>query len=147
MVSLLQDTTFVNIDNAVSVFNCGKSVSDDKGSSALQQSAQSLLQQNFRLRINTGGGFIQNKNAGISQQSSCEGNELALTCGQAAPPFIDLCLLTIFHFHDKVMCAHRARCQNHFLVRRVAVAIADIIHDGAGEDEAVLHHHAHLFAQ
>ena len=33
------------------------------------------------------------------------------------------------------------------LVRGGAVAVADVVHDGAGEDEAVLHHDAHLGAQ
>ena len=36
---------------------------------------------------------------------------------------------------------------NDFLVGRVQLAVADVVHDGAGEDEAVLHHDAHLLAQ
>ena len=36
---------------------------------------------------------------GISQQGSGKGDQLALSGGQAASPFIYLCVIAIFHLH------------------------------------------------
>ena len=45
------------------------------------------------------------------------------------------------------MGAYGFRSQDYFIVRRRPVAVADVIHNRSGENEAVLHHDAHLRAQ
>ena len=76
-----------------------------------------------------------------------EGNELSLSGGQAASPLINLRVVTVFHLHDKVMGTDRLSRADDILVCGGTVSVADVIHDRAGEDEAVLHHDAHLGTQ
>ena len=45
------------------------------------------------------------------------------------------------------MSAHGPGSLYDLFIGGVQIAIADVVHDGAGEDEAVLHHHAHLGPQ
>ena len=42
-----------------------------------------------------------------SAKCAGKGDQLALSGGQTASPFIYLCLITVFHFHDEVMGADR----------------------------------------
>ena len=45
------------------------------------------------------------------------------------------------------MGTDRLRRLDDLLIGGRLIAIADIVHDRAGEDKTVLHHHAHLAAQ
>ena len=45
------------------------------------------------------------------------------------------------------MCADRFGSGDYLLVGGCFVPVTDVIHNGPGEDEAVLHHDAHLAPQ
>ena len=120
---------------------------DDEGRAPLQKLVQRLLNQNLGVRVDRGGRLVENQNLRVVQQRAREGNQLLLPDGQAAAAFVDLGQVALFHLHDEVVRVHGLGRLNDLLVGRAQLAVADVVHDGAGEDEAVLHHDAHLLAQ
>ena len=120
---------------------------DDEGGAALEQRLQRLLDQDLGMGVDGGGRFIQNQDLRVIQQRAGEGDQLLLPGGKAAAALVDLGVVALFHRQDGVVDVHRFGCGDDLFFRRVQLAVADVVHDRAGEDEAVLHHDRHLLAQ
>ena len=147
MASAFLNLAFIHIQDARTVLDGGKTVGDDEGGTSFQQLVQAFLQDDFRFGIDAGGRLIQNQYFRVGQQCAGKGNQLALSCGKPASAFIYLGIIAVLHLHDEVMGAYGFRSQDYFIVRSRPVAVADVIHNRSGENEAVLHHDAHLRAQ
>ena len=65
MGTALHDTALINVHNLVTVFDGGQTMSDDKGSPALQHGVQALLQRPLSLHVNAGSGLVQYQDGGI----------------------------------------------------------------------------------
>lgn len=147
MGAALQDSALIDIHDTVRALDGGEAVGNDEGGTALQQLVQALLQQDLRFGVDAGGGFVQDQDPGIGKQGPGKGDQLPLSGGESAAPFVYLRVIPVFHLADKVMGAYSFRRSDDLFVRGFPVAVADIVHDGAREDEAVLHHDAHLGPQ
>ena len=66
---------------------------------------------------------------------------------EARAALVYLRIVAIRHFADELMRTHSLCSGDDLLIRGVQATVADVIHDGAGENEAVLQHDAHLRAQ
>ena len=120
---------------------------DDKRSPPFQKFLQTFLQNQFRLRIDAGSRFVQNQDFRVGEQGSRKGDQLPLSRGKAASPFIDLRFISVFHLHDKIMCAHSLRRTDNFFICCFHIAITYVIHNRAGKYKTVLHHDTHLLPQ
>ena len=147
MAAAFLDFAFIHVEDAGTVLDGGKAVGDDKGGTSFKKLVQAFLQDDFCLRIDAGGRFIQYQDFGIGQQGTGEGNQLSLSGGQAASSFIYLGMVAILHLHDEVMGTNGFGGTDNLFIRGGTVSVTDIIHDGAGKDKAVLHHDAHLGTQ
>ena len=117
---------------------------DDEGGTACQQVFDALLYQQLGFGVDAGGGLIQNEDGGIGNHGAGKGEELLLADGQAAAPFAQYSVIALFQPHDEVMGIHRFGSSYDFIIRCVKLSIADVVPDGAGEQEVVLGHDAHL---
>ena len=79
MVAALDDATLFQDHDAVTVFDSGQSVGDDKGGSALHQFIHAVLYNLLSTGINGAGSLIQNQYRRI--RYGCSGNrkQLSLT--------------------------------------------------------------------
>ena len=90
---------------------------------------------------------IQHQNFRIGKQGTRKGDQLLLALGKSGTPFVDLRVIPVFHFTDKLMGTYGFGRRDNLLVRGVQPAVPDVIHNGSGENEAVLQHDAHLRTQ
>ena len=73
MVAALDDTTLFQDHDAVTVFDSGQSVGDDKGGSALHQFIHAVLYDFLSTGINGAGSLIQDQSAtaALAMDRSC----------------------------------------------------------------------------
>ena len=103
-----------------------------------------LLYQQLGFGVDAGCGLIQNEDGGIGNHGAGEGEELFLSDGQAAAPFAQLGVIALFQPHDEVVGVYRFGGGHDFLIRCIQLSVADVVPDGAGEQEIILGHDAHL---
>ena len=77
-LSLIEHTDFIRI------LDCGKTVRNGDSSAGFHQPLQSLLHQAFRLRIECGGGLIQNQYGRILENGAGNADALTLPAGKFA---------------------------------------------------------------
>ena len=147
MASHLSDPLIGDIQYPVTVLDGGEPVGDDEGSAALQEGVKALLYQALGLGVDGGGGLVQHQYLRVTEQCARESHQLALTLGKARAALVDLGVVPVLHPTYELVGADGLGGLYDLLVGGVQAAVADIVHDGAGEDEAVLEHDAHLAAQ
>ena len=143
----LGDVAALYHHDAVGVSYGGEPVGDDEAGAALEKDIERLLDQQLRTGVDGGGGLVQYQYLGVVQQRPCEGHQLPLAHRQGGAPLVDLGLIALLHLHDEVVGVHGLGGGDDFFVRGVQPPVADVVHDGAGEYEGVLHHHAHLLPE
>src|SRR5207248_3072458 len=82
MAARLLDYSLLHHHDNIRHNNGGEPVRNNKGSSALHQALQRFLDERLRLRVERGGGFIQNKNPGVGEDGPGDGNTLFLPAGE-----------------------------------------------------------------
>ena len=141
------DALIRDVEDAVTIFDGGQAVRDNEACSALQKCLQALLQEALGLGIDGRRGFVQHEDLRVGEQRSCKRDELLLALRETRAALVYLRVVAVRHFADKLMRAHGLCGGDDLLIRGIQAAVADVIHDGAGENEAVLQHNAHLRAQ
>ena len=68
----------VDDHQTIRILQGGQPVGNGEGGSALREPPQSLLDQVFALRVQTGGGLVQNQQPRIAQYRSGDGDPLPL---------------------------------------------------------------------
>ena len=92
VASAFLNPSLIHVEDAGAVLDGGKPVGDNKGGTAFEQLIQTLLQDDFCLRVDAGGGFVQNQDLRVREQSAGKGDELSLSSGQTTAPLIYLCI-------------------------------------------------------
>ena len=70
--------------------------------------------------------LIEDEDARIGEHGACKRQKLSLPDGELRTALADLGVIAVFHLHDKAVCVDCFRCGDHFRLRRVAFAVADI---------------------
>ena len=78
----LYGTTTTDHNNTVSIVDGGEAVGNDYGGATFPGLVQSLLDYLLTLRIQGRGGFIEEKDLGVTDQSPSNGNSLLLSSTQ-----------------------------------------------------------------
>lgn len=141
------DPLICDIHDTVAILYRRQPVRNDERGASLQQLVQALLEQALRLGVDRGGRFVQDQDPRIGQQGPGERDELPLTLGQLRTAFVHLGLVTLLELADEIVGADRFGRGDDLLFCSVQLAVADIVHDRAGENKAVLQHNPHLAAQ
>src|SRR5579862_4903786 len=82
MGALFAEAAFVEDEDAVGVLNGAEAMGDDQGGAAAEQAIEGIADLQFGLGVHTGGGFIEDEEAGIVCQGAGEIDELALADGE-----------------------------------------------------------------
>ena len=113
---------------------------------SLHQPVQFLLDQGLAFRIKGSGGFIQNQNGSILQESAGNRYTLPLASGQSASSVAKHGLVAVRHAHDKAVRSCGARRSHHHIIRSVLPSQPDVFHNGAVEQDGVLGNEGDIFA-
>jgi len=74
----LDDSSFVEDADEVGVFDGGEAVGDDDGGTVAHQFFEGVLDESFRFGIEGGGGFVEDEDGGIAEDSAGDAESLAL---------------------------------------------------------------------
>ena len=88
-VTKLGRKSLVHRDDPVCPANRTQSVGNDDHGPPPADRAHVLLQNGFALVVERAGRFIQDQDARVGEQGSCDGDALALATGQSRPLFAD----------------------------------------------------------
>ena len=147
MAAALGHPAFFQNQNAVGPLNGRQPVGDDEGGPADHQFIQRVLHQALAFRIQGGGRFVQDQNAGVLQNGPGDGDALALTAGKLAAALADLGFVAVRQLQDEVMGIGRLGRRHHFLPGRIQAPVKDVFKNGRAEQDGVLRHHRQLLAQ
>ena len=79
MGPFFHDFPFIQDQDAIGALNGAEPMRHDEGGAVDHQALQRFLHQPFGLRIQSGGGLVEQENSGILQNGSRNGDTLALT--------------------------------------------------------------------
>ncbi len=81
MGALLDDLPMLHDEDSIGIDDGAEAVGDDETRAVFQQFLERLLNDELAIRINRGGGLVEDENGGISQDRAGEGDQLALPNG------------------------------------------------------------------
>ncbi len=140
MGSLFQDVACLQDDDLVCSEDGVQAMGDGDDGPSLHQALCGFLEQGFGLRVEAGGGFVQDKDRRIFQEGAGEGETLGLSAAETRAAFADDCLIFFRQRFDEFMQV-RGFCSFHdFLVRCIRLAKANICCDGIMEKIRFLRH-------
>ena len=138
MGALLHDAVIIHYDDAVGVADGTEPMGDDEGGTPLGQFVKGPLDAGFGDRVQSGGGLIQNENRRVFQEDAGDGHPLLLSAGQHDASLTHIGLEAVRHVHDIVVDLRPLGRLDDLILGGIGPAIADIVQDGAGEEEHVL---------
>ncbi len=72
----LEDAAFLQDEDEVGVADGGEAVRDDEGGAAGEEALERLLDEELGVRVDAGGGFIEDEDGRIFQESAGDGDAL-----------------------------------------------------------------------
>ena len=111
---------------------------NQEGGAVFKEVADRVLDQLFGLGVDRTGRLIQHEDGGVGQHRPGEGDQLFLAGREAVAPFADVGIPAVFQLFDDGIGRDRSGRRLDFLIGRVEAAVADVLHDGAGEEVGAL---------
>jgi hypothetical protein len=145
--ALFKDTPASQDQDTVGAPHGREAVGDHDGGATGEEASQGLFYLRLRFQVHAARRFVEDEEFGIGDQGAGEGDELALPDGEPATPFADLGLVALREAPDKVVGPDGFGGGDYLLLGGVRAAVADVVLYGAGEEEGVLEHDAHVAAQ
>ena len=97
------DLAVIHHKDQITVTNSGQAVSYDQHGTICKLIVDHVEDQIFRSKVQITGGFIQNVEVGIFQESACQRNALLFTAGQAVARFFQIGVILQGQMTDKVV--------------------------------------------
>ena len=120
---------------------------DGEGGPALHQPCNRLLDSHLCLHVHRGGRLVQNQDPGVVEDGASQGNPLLLSHRQLTPPLSHLGVVAIGFGHDEIVGVRRCARLNDLIEGRPRLAVADVLRNGAAEQDGILQHDADLVSQ
>ena len=121
-------------------------MSDGECGAFFGDATQRPLHNAFRMRINVGGGFIENEDTRAGQYRPSKTDKLPLPSAEIVAALSYRCIVAFFKTVDKGMGSHRFGDLGYFLIGSIRFTVFNIIPDGTGEEYGVLGHYAYLLS-
>ena len=96
VLPVLCNAVFRDDEDAIRIADCSQPVCDDECRPVFCQFSKRLLDDPFRLGIESGRRFIQNEDGWIFQEHPRNGKPLLLTAGKFQAAFPNLCFIAIW---------------------------------------------------
>ena len=131
----------------IGVFDGGQAVGDDEHRPAVHQGVHALLDDGLRAGVDGGGGLVQDHHRRVRHGGPGDGQQLPLALAQVGAVLRQHGLVALRQTGDEVVGPSQLRGGDTLLVGSLQVAIADILHNCAGEEDGILEHDAQGPAQ
>ena len=147
MVTALDDAAVVQADDRVGVAHGGEAVRDDKRRATLHELVHALLHDGLGAGVDGARCLVQDHCRRIGDSGARNRDQLALALRQLGAVAGEHGVVAVGQAGDKVVRARELGRRDALLVGRIQVAVADVVHHGAGEQVHVLQHDAQRAAQ
>ena len=147
MPALRGDVPVVEHHHHVGQFQGAQALRDDEGGAARQQPAQGIVNQLLGVRIDAGGGVVEDQDARIHQNGPRNGDPLPLAAGQSYAALAHHGVVALVQAHHVVVDAGRLRRRVHVGVGGVRGAERNVVPNAGGKQHRILHHDPDLRAQ
>ena len=144
MRSHFHKISIFNYDQAVRIPKRRQTVRDIKRRSSAGKLFERFLNMQLRPRIYCRGCLVQYQNLGIFQNRPGKRNALPFSSGKALSSRSDPRIVSVVHFHDKIMRIRHFSGADHFLARGRRFRIGNIIKYGSHKKICVLQYGADL---
>ena len=143
----LAKLAFVHDEDGVGALDGGEPVRDEDGGAAGDHAREREANAEFGVGVDGGGGFVEDEDAGVVGQRAGEADELFLAGGESGAALADrLCELQR-QGADEVADVDLVGGAFEALVGDPCRAEADVVGDGAGEEERILQDDAEALAK
>ncbi len=147
MGAALNDTPLFQYHDAVGITHGRQSMGNYKCGAAFHQRIHTALYQAFGTGIDGGCGFVQNQYRRVSHGHAGNGQQLPLTLTEVCAVAGELGVIALGQTGDEVVGIGQFCGTDAFLVGGIQLAVADVLHNGAGEQVGFLEHHTQRTAQ
>src|SRR5271157_4356696 len=146
MRAALDDAATFYHQNLVGTANSGQAMRDDERGAPLHQVREAFLDHALRLGVEAGGGFVQDENARVGQDSARNRDPLALSAREFDAAFADDGVVLQFVFLGKLIHSGDGAGAKDFLLRRIGLGKSHILANGSVEEKRILQNHPQLRA-
>src|SRR5829696_7814232 len=151
MGASLLDAAVLNYKNEVGVSNGAQAVCDHDAGPAFEECCQRLLDDRLRARVDVARGLIQYEDARVRQDRPGEREELALALAERSSALAQHGIVAVRQIHDEAVGVDHAGRRFDLPAARLSgvarTAVADVLGDGAGEQEGFLQHDPYVRPQ
>ena len=140
------DAAFFHDEDAIGIDDGGEAMGDDDGGAVVHELLGGVLDELFGLGIEGGGGLVEDEDAGILEEDAGDGDALALAAGKGDAALADVGFVAVAEPGDEVVGIGGPGGGDDFILGGAGPAVADVLGDGAGEEDVVLHDDSDLAA-
>ncbi len=138
VAALLDDSALLEDDDLVGVADGAEAVGDDEAGSSAPQFGEGGLDEGFTFCVEVAGGFVEDEDPGIGEESTSDGEPLALSAAEPDASFSDDGVVALFECGDEGIGVGGACGGEDLGAGGVSSRVGDVVGDGAVEQEDVL---------
>ena len=147
MRTLFNDVAVAHNEDDIALFDRRQAVGDNKARPAAHHLGKRLLNAYLGEGVDRGSRLVQNQNARVGQHRARYAQKLPLTEAEVVALLADHRVVALRHTADKAVRVGGFCRFDHLFIGRVLGAVAQVFHDCAIEQPALLKHHSKAFSQ
>src|SRR5215218_9672954 len=144
MAATLGDAASLYDEDEIRAPDGAQAVGDDDASPARKQRGQGFLDDRLRTGVYVARRLVQDEDARVGQNRPGEREQLTLTMAKRSPAFPQDRIVALGKGRDEIVGVDHAGSSLNLLTRRLrgvaGTAVADVLRDGAREQERLLEH-------
>ena len=131
--ALLGESSLLEDEDAVRVFQRGKPVGNGDGRAAAGQHAERVLNRLLRFGVHTAGRLVENQHAGVVQQGPGDRQSLPLASRQSRPPLAHPGVVSQGLLEDELMGLRGTGRRQRLFTIRTGATVNEVVEQGAPE--------------
>src|SRR6185503_16910269 len=142
----LDDLSVLEHQDLVGAPDRRQAVRDDEGGAAVAQRLEAVLDHRFALAVEARGRLVEDQDPRIGEDGAGDRHALALAARQLDAALADDRVVALLELLDELVGVRDAADLFDLFQRRVRTTVAEVLGNGAVEQEIVLQHDAELLA-
>ena len=147
MIAALDDLAVFQHENRVGIAHGRQAVGNNEHRPSVHQAVEAALDELLRAGIDGGGRLVENQHRRLGNRRPRDGQQLPLALREVRAVGIEQGVVALRQVGDEIVRVGDLGGADAVLVRRVELAVADVLHHRAGEQMRVLQNDAERAAQ
>ena len=143
----VRNMAVVHHENEVGVLHGRDALGDDDLGRFGDIGAEALADERVGARVDRGGRVVEDQNLRLFEKRPGDAETLLLSAGDVRAALLDIGVIPVGEGADEFVRLREPARLDHLVIGGILVAPAQVILDGAGEENVLLQHHADFAAQ